>query len=30
MYDEDALRFTQDEGLDIPELSPMAYARQTL
>jgi|CZKD01.1.fsa_nt_gi hypothetical protein len=30
MYDQGALRFTQEEGLDIPELIPMAYARQTL
>lgn len=30
MCDGGALRFTLDEGLDIPELNPMAYARQTL
>ncbi len=30
MYDEGAPRFTRDEGPDIPELSSMAYASQTL
>jgi hypothetical protein len=30
MYDGSALGFAQDTSLHVPDLSPMAYARQTL